>query len=248
VSLRNTVRSFPTLLRIGVSEAVAYRAEMFIWILATTMPLIMLALWVAVAREAPVGRFNQQGFIAYFLCAFIVRQLTGNWIAWQMNYEVRQGTLAMRLLRPVHPLGAYAAEILASVPLRTLIALPVAVVALAWAGSASLSRDPAIWGVWLGSIAGAWLIAFLVNAAVGCLSFYLESSLKVMDAWLAAYFVFSGYTIPVELFPPWLKRVVDVLPFRFQMGFPVELMTGAHGRSEALALLGRAIAFAAADR
>ena len=58
MSLRATLKAYPTLLRVGVAEAVAYRAEMFVWVLATTMPLISLALWNAVAREAPVGRFT----------------------------------------------------------------------------------------------------------------------------------------------------------------------------------------------
>jgi len=73
--LPHEVRVLPALFRIGFAEAVAYRAEFFVWMLSTTMPLIMLALWSAVAREAPVGRFGQSDFIAYFL-AFHVRSLT----------------------------------------------------------------------------------------------------------------------------------------------------------------------------
>ena len=238
MSLRNTLRSFPTMLRIGVSEAVAYRAELFIWILATTMPLVMMVLWSTVARDAPVGRFNERGFVVYFLSAFIVRQLTGNWTAWQMNFDVRQGTLAMRLLRPVHPLASYAAEILAAVPLRIAVAVPVAAAMLLSGGKALLPREPAIWALWVLSIAFAWLIAFFINCAIGALSFFLESSLKVMDAYLALWFVFSGYTIPVELFPGALRAVADFLPFRYALGLPIELMTGAHGGVRALELVG----------
>src|SRR5206468_10490259 len=92
------------LMWVGFSEAVAYRAEFLVWMLSTTMPLIMLALWSAVAHEAPVGRFGEKEFVAYFLATFIVRQLTGSWAAWQMNFEIRRGTLALRLLRPIPPM------------------------------------------------------------------------------------------------------------------------------------------------
>ena len=98
--LRKSARALPTLMKVGFLEAVAYRAELLVWVLSTTMPLIMLALWSAVARDAPVGRFGQTDFVAYFLATFIVRQLTGAWVAWQMSFEVRTGTLSMRLLRP----------------------------------------------------------------------------------------------------------------------------------------------------
>jgi ABC-type uncharacterized transport system permease subunit len=120
-----TLRAVPTLLRVGLADAVAYRAEFLVWLLSTNMPLVMLALWSAVARDGPVGRFGQEEFVAYYLAALVVRLLTGAWVIWELNFEIRQGTLSFRLLRPVHPLVAYAAENVAAVPLRLVLSLPV---------------------------------------------------------------------------------------------------------------------------
>jgi ABC-2 type transport system permease protein len=242
LSLRNTARAFPTLLRVGFAGAVAYRAEMLVWVLATTMPLVMLALWTAVAREGAggtIGRYGQSGFTAYFLGAFIVRQLTGCWAYYEMNFEVRQGTLGMRLLRPIHPLAAFAVENVAAVPMRIVVSLPAAVVVLAVLQPRAMTRDPVLWLLWLAAVLGAWAITLLVNLAVGCTSFFIEQSLKLMDLWLVLYFVLSGYTIPVDLFSPRIRAVIDWLPFRYQLGFPVDVMTGAIDRSDALALLAR---------
>ena len=47
-------------MRIGFAEMVAYRAEFLVWILTTNMPLVMMALWNAVAADGPVGRFGQR--------------------------------------------------------------------------------------------------------------------------------------------------------------------------------------------
>src|SRR5579872_7027264 len=121
MSLRRTLSSIPTILRIGFTEAVAYRAETIVWIAATTMPLVMLALWHAVARDAPITTSSAASFGAgrvtgYFLSMFIVRQLTGSWAVWLMNMEIRDGTLAQRMLRPVHPLVTYAVAALAELP------------------------------------------------------------------------------------------------------------------------------------
>jgi ABC-2 type transport system permease protein len=237
MSVRSTVRALPTLFRVGFAEMVAYRAEMLVWVLATTMPLIMLALWSTVAKDAPVGRFGQEDFVAYFLATFVVRQLTGAWVAWQLSFEVRTGTLAMRLLRPLNPMVSYAVENLAAIPLRLIIALPVAVLALVLTGVQRLPKEPALWIVFGLSLVGAWLITFLANAAIGTLALWTGSSIKVMDVWLALYMVLSGYLVPVELFPPGLRTVVEVLPFRFQIGFPVEVLTGGLGLAHALRLL-----------
>jgi ABC-2 type transport system permease protein len=233
----STARALPMLFRIGFAEAVAYRAEFLVWILATTMPLIMLALWSAVARDGPVGRFGQTEFTAYFLATFLVRQLTGSWAAWQMNFEIRQGTLATRLLRPIHPMVSYAVENLAAQPLRLVAAVPAAIIGLIVVGAHVLPQSATLWLAWLAAMLGAWLITFLSSYAIGCLAFFAQSSLKVMDVWLTLFFVLSGYLIPVELFPPGLHAAIDWLPFRYQIGLPVEILTSAHATREVFGLL-----------
>lgn len=237
MSLRTTLRASPTLLRVGFASAVAYRAEMIVWVLATTMPLVMLALWTAVADGGPVGRYGRPQLISYFLATFVVRQLTGCWVFWEMTFEVRNGTLAMRLLRPIHPLLAYAFESIAAMPMRLIVCIPAAAATLLIVGRSSVTHEPILWAAWLVSIAGAWVLTLLINLIVGCASFFVESSLKLMDLWLVFYFVLSGYLIPVDLFPGTLRGVIDWLPFRFQIGLPVEIMTGTHDGRECVALL-----------
>jgi ABC-2 type transport system permease protein len=239
MSARGSLRALPALLRASILEVIAYRAEMLVWALTSTMPLIMLALFDAVARDGPLGRYGEPQLTAYFLATFVVRQLTSSWVSWQINMEVRDGTLAARLLRPVHPAVAYAAESVAPMPLRAVVALPVGVVLLVLVGSRQLATDPVVWGLWGVSVVGAWLISLFVSLAIGALAFFIEQATRVMDLWLTVYFVLSGYLIPVDLFPPAVRVVLDYLPFRYQIGLPVELMVGAHGRAEALSLVGR---------
>jgi ABC-2 type transport system permease protein len=239
------LRALAALLRVGVLEAVSYRAQTIVWILTTTMPLIMLALFGAALRERPLGHYDEAKLVAYFLATFIVRQLTSSWVAWQISQEVRDGTLATRLLRPVHPLLSYAADSVATLPLRSAVAIPALLLLVALVGARELSSDPAIWLLWLVSLAGASLISLFVSMSIGALAFFMESSTKAMDVWLAFLFVFSGYLVPVDLFPIGLREALDYLPFRYQIGLPVELMTGAHGRGAALALVLRQWAFVA---
>ena len=111
-------RALPVMLRVHFAEAIAWRAEFLIWVLAYTLPLIMLALWSAVAREAPVGRFGEREFRAYFLATLVFRLVAASWVVWDMSFQIRQGTIASRLLRPVHPLIQFAAQQAAAIPLR----------------------------------------------------------------------------------------------------------------------------------
>jgi ABC-2 type transport system permease protein len=231
------VRAFPTLFRVGVAEAVAYRAEFIVWMLTTTMPLVNLALWSAVAREAPGGQFKQWGqadFVAYFLAMLIVRTLTGSWVVWQLNQEIRTGTLSMRLLRPVHPFVAYGAEHLAAVPLRSAMALPVMIVMLVSVGGGHVVRDPLLLWLLPVSLAATWLMTFASMLMIGSLGLFIERSTAVFEMWLAILFVLGGYLAPIALLPAWLQRVVHWLPSYYMLAAPVEWMIGRSTREVAL--------------
>ncbi len=233
-----TLRALPALLRVGMASAIAYRAETLIWVLTTTMPLIMLPLWHAVAEEAPVGGFGQARFTAYFLAAFVVRQLVGAWASWTINYEVRTGALSQRLLRPIHPIVVYATEALASIPIRGAVAVPVGLLAFLLTGGEHVARGAALWAMVPCALAGAWAITFFAHVAIGALSLWMHQSIKLMDVWSAGFFVLSGYLVPVALFPEVVRGLPPWLPFQYQLGYPVELLTGALTFDQALSALG----------
>lgn len=220
---------YPAMLRVSFAEAVAYRAEFLVWMLTTTMPLIMMALWTTVAAESPIGRFDQPEMVTYFLVVFLARILTGTWVVWLLVDEIRRGAFSQRLMRPVHPIIAYSAENLAGFPIRVAVALPMAVVLLATTGGERLSGEALHYGAFVVALLGAWLINFLSMVAIGCLAFFIESALGLFGLWLAVSSILSGYVIPLEIFPDALREVSAYLPFRFMISLPVEIMMGRLG-------------------
>jgi len=236
--LGHVLRAFPTLFRVGLVEIVAYRAEFLVWILTTNMPLVMLAIWHAVTTDGPVGRFDQREFTAYYLGVLAVRLLTSTWVVWQMSMEIRDGTLSARLLRPIHPLIAYAAQHAAGVPLRAVVISPILAIMIYAAGDRLALRDPRLVGLFVLALLGAWLLIFFTMVLVGALAFFVDSAIAVFELWLAVHAIFSGYLVPLEALPSWMARAAAVLPFRFMLGFPVEILVGLLGPGAALRQLG----------
>ena len=220
-----TIRAFPTLLRVGVAETFAYRAEFLVWILTTTQPLIMMGLWTSVARDKSFHGYDSAAFVAYFLSNLIVRQLTGNWVAWQMMEEIRLGTMAMRLLRPIHPFFAYVASHMAAIPFRVAVALPLAVILLVTSGASSLTHAPLQLAVLPLTIAIAWLLTFAILFAIGALAFFMTQTFAIANAYFGLYSLFSGYLLPLDLLPGPIATAAKWLPFRFALAVPVEIMT-----------------------
>ena len=122
----------------------------------------------AVARDGAGRRASTSaGFAAYFLATFVVRQLTGAWVAWEINW--RSATARWRC--------ACCARSIRCVPtrprtwprcrMRVMVALPVAVIS-SWSGRAAarLPHDPVAAGRCCAlSLLGGWLLNFLVNVA-----------------------------------------------------------------------------------
>jgi ABC-2 type transport system permease protein len=44
----------------------------------------------------------------------------------------------------------------------------------------------------------------------------------------------AGQIAPLTLFPHWLQMVADILPFRWMLGFPVELLLGRLSPAQAV--------------
>jgi ABC-2 type transport system permease protein len=106
---------------------------------------------------------------------------------------------------------------------------------LIWTGWDRLLRhDGVLLLVLLASLVGAWLLIFFSMVLMGSLAFFMESALGIFELWLGVHAILSGYLVPLEALPHWVRGAADVLPFRFMLGFPVETLVGLLDRHEAL--------------
>lgn len=232
------LRALPDVFRVSLAGVVAYRAEMVIWILTSTMPLIMLAMWNAVVEEAPLMGFGPTEITRYFAATLVVRQLTSSWLLWELNHDIRTGGLSMKLLRPMHPLWVHAADMIAAMPTRVVVLLPLLLGLVAW--RPELVAAPPAWSLllFLPSVFLAWLLGFLVQAAFACLAFWLEQTQGLFGLWFGAWMLLSGYLAPLEMFPEQAHTALTLLPFRGMLAAPVELLSGTVTASSALLDLG----------
>lgn len=247
MSAARALRAMPTLVRVGMVESLAYRAEMIVWILTTTMPLVMLGLWTSVASEGPFRQWSSEDFVAYYLAALLVRNVTSNWVAWQIAEEIRMGVVSTRLLRPVHPFAGYLGLHLGAIPLRVVAVLPVLVIIFASSARGVLVTDPAHVALFVASLVGAWALTFGVFLCLGTLAFFLDKSTGIFEVYFGIFAILSGYLVPLSLLPGWVQDVATWLPFRSMLGDPVAIWIGrVPSATDALQLVAQQWAWAAA--
>ena len=101
-----------TLLITHYAHMLEYRAEIFLWALSNSLPIILLGVWVKASAEGDFA-LEPRDFARYFFAVFIVRQLTAIWVIWDFEREVVEGKLSFHLLQPIDPVWHHVARHLA---------------------------------------------------------------------------------------------------------------------------------------
>lgn len=212
-----------------------YRAEVVIWMLSGTLSLVMMLVWMAQAAGAPggtIGGYTPADFATYFLGTWAVGQLLVVWVAWELDLEVRQGTLSPKLLRPLDPMWGHYAGHLAERVVRLPAMLGLAAV-FAWLSGASFSRDPLDYLAVLGLAVLGFSVRFLYEYCIGLLAFWTESSTSFQELVWLFYAALGGIFAPLAFYPPWVQTVAAWTPFPYMLGLPAQLLAGKASLADA---------------
>ena len=209
-----------------------YRVMILIWMTSGFLPLIMMGLWSALAARGPIGGYSQADFVAYYVVALFVRQMTAVWVSWELDRQIRLGELSPFLLRPMHPIYHHMTENLADKGIRLLVMGPPLLIFIAAVPSFRAYLTPFSIIAFLVALAGAWALVFLSMFACGLLAFWTSQVSAIGDFWYGVRMLFSGIIAPLSFFPPAVAAAASVLPFRFMLSFPAEILLGKLGGQE----------------
>ena len=221
-------------LKMAIASMLQYRFAILIWaVWGFVGPLISLAVWSAASgarggaiRNAANGAtYGQADFAAYFLVFMIFGHLTMSWDAFEFAWRVRDGNLSPRLLKPMHPIHADAANNIAFKLVTSAMLLPVWITLFV-----ILKPAPPHSAFSLLLAAPALLLA-------GLLRYIWQYSLALVAFWTTRvealnqlYFTLdsflAGRIAPLALMPGWLGLLATYSPFRGMGAFPVELALG----------------------
>jgi len=222
--------------RTSLATMFQYRAALVIWLISQVLdPLIYLIVWstVAVASGGSVAGYTTGDFAAYFIVLMIVNHLTFTWIMWEYEYRVREGTLSAALLRPVHPIHADIAENLSSKMVSTPGMLLAAMI-LALIFHPTFHFTPWAVAAFVPAVALAFLLRFFVEWTLALAAFWTTRVGALNQMYFVAILFLSGQVAPLALFPPTVQTAAALLPFRWMISFPVELLLGRLTPQQAL--------------
>ncbi len=230
---RATLRKVRVLLSVWFAHMSAYRAEIIIWMLTGTIPLIMLAVWIGKAQTAGgvLDGYTPPDFATYFLGAWITQQCIVAWVAWELDGQIRQGLLSPKLLRPIDPLWELAAGHVTERFVRLPFMLIVVTIGILLVPGTRLTPD--IWHVLLFiiSVSLAFAIRFLSAYCIGLLSFWFTQATAIDDLWYVVAAFLTGSFAPLTFYPAAVQSAIQWTPFPYLVYYPVRILNGtADGR------------------
>jgi ABC-2 type transport system permease protein len=214
-----------TLLAVYYAYMVEYRAELILWVLSGSLPIILMGVWTEAAQNGQFG-LSAVDFARYFLAVFIVRQFTVVWVVWEFEREVVEGKLSPRLLQPLDPawhhISSHISERAARMPFAVLLLVLFFVLypQAFWIPSWSQML------LFTVSILMSFALRFVIQYTFAMFAFWTERASAIENFWFLFYLFLSGLIAPLEVFPPAVRAVVLCTPFPYLVDFPVSLLMG----------------------
>jgi ABC-2 type transport system permease protein len=200
----------------------------FFWTLAISWmmgPLVYLFVWLTAAGKGTVGGFDRNDFILYYTVLIVINQITFPTSTWTTGENIRNGTISTWLLRPVPVI----AEAIASDFAVKIVCLPFIIILTVLLGllmGISLQIGTTGILVFIPALVMAWILRFTVTYIIAILAFWTQRIDSLLSLVNTFTFIFAGQVAPTVILPGILKHTAAVLPFRYMIGFPIEVLMG----------------------
>ena len=174
----------------------------------------------------------------------LVNQVTYTWIMYEFEYRVREGILSFSLLKPVHPIHSDIADNISSKLITTPFMILVAI-GLAAIFHPTISPQPWAVALFFPVLLLAFAVRFLLEWTVALSTFWTTRVGAVNQIYYVVMLFLSGQFAPLTLLPFPIQVIAYILPFRWLISFPIDLVSGRLTVGEALIGVGAQIAWLA---
>ncbi|HLF27982.1 MAG TPA: ABC-2 family transporter protein [Anaerolineae bacterium] len=215
--------------QVNWAEQWQYRANLLMYVLYWLVsPIVYLAVWTTVANsQGSVNGLTANDFTTYYLTLLIVDNLTSDITLHLLAYKIQDGTLATELLKPIHPiLTNVLVNNLAFKALMLIVLIPI------WLGLCLLFQPnfgaitPQSLLLALPAVVLGFGISFLLGATITCVAFWTTRVYSLAEFYWAIVTLFAGQFVPLDLMPPFIQHIAQLLPFQLLKYFPIQLSLG----------------------
>lgn len=221
----------------------AYKLSTIMYLIGEVFILIVTYyLWKGIfssSGETVIKGFTFSEMIVYVLISFLTGQFTYTDVSYDILSEVKDGSIAVNLLRPLSYEKRMFAQGLGNIFYSFVVIVVwglIGVTIYLFKSGMSISFGQIIF-YFISCILGI-LISFYYSYIFGLLSFKLTNMWGLSQVMGAIMKLLSGLLIPIVFFPSWAQGIFDLLPFKSMIYTPTMIYMGKLEKIEIIKSLG----------
>jgi len=213
------------------TEFLQYRVGNLMWFGVNILDLAAkIFLWTAIfnnAKSDVLNGFTLELMIVYLIANQIVFHLTFLNPQFDMAEDIRMGTIAVKFIKPISyrlqiffgSLGHLLGELCFGI-------LPTSIIFAFYLSLTDIKIGLLSLLLFILSIIVSFILNFLIAFCFGMIVFYTKNGFGIMQLKDVVFMLLSGSLIPIDFYPEFAKRIVDLLPFKQVVYIPISILIG----------------------
>ena len=225
--------------RAGIQAAMVYRSNFLAWFIGSIVYcLVMYYIWLAVYRSSGDGMisgFTMNDMTVFLFITALTNFLTDSEGSYDVGEEIKDGNIAMRLIKPV---GFHSTFLFTEMGWKLLVfgmifvPVVVGVEIFKYSAYGGFSFHIGTFLIYLLSMMMSYLFSFYMNVCFGFMAFFLKNlwGFNIIKSGILRFV--SGAVVPIAFMPGALRQVLEWLPFSSLCYTPVMIYMGKYAGSE----------------
>lgn len=215
---------------VGLQETLQYRLRLLIDLIIGFLPIVIhILLWSAIYSSSGLKEISGYSFsemVAYLITMTIVSNYirTGR-VERKIANDIKSGAISKFLLKPINNMGYYIFSSMAENLFYLLFIFCPVFLAMNYIFLGNQTIINIV--LCLIALVMAYLLHFIFNYLLGILAYWFTnvSSFFYMKAMILQFI--SGGVMPLSFFPKGMVSVMNYLPFKYMIYFPINAFLNA---------------------
>lgn len=231
------MRKYWAVTKASVQATLAYRGPMLIWLAANMISaLVMISVWSAVDNPGLIGGYQKSELITYYILSLFL-----SWIVlWfpfnQITHEIQEGQIGLKIM--VKPISFYVSYFFQEIGwhvISSFVGLATSLL-LFFSFKAQIYLSFSILKMFLllPAVVMAILLTYTLSVNMALLAFWFTQVGAIESFFWVGRSFLGGTAVPISFLPNWIARIAVLLPFRYLLSFPLEIVFGKVNFQETL--------------
>ncbi|MCD7036404.1 ABC-2 family transporter protein [Metabacillus sp. GX 13764] len=215
------------MIRIRFLMMLAYRTNYYTGILIYSINIgAYYFLWTAIYG----GKGTMQGLsviqmTSYIAVSWMARAFYFNNIDTEIAQEIKEGKVAVEMIRPYSYLGMKTMQALGEGVFRLFFFSLPGLIVVYFIFPMKISSHPGTWLAFMLSLFFSFVINTQINLLTGMMTFFLFNNNGLIRAKRVCVDLFSGLLLPISFYPGWAQEIMKFFPFQAISYIPSMIFT-----------------------